>query len=95
MSIYKYPTDILKFLENNFLEIESMFERIERLVDFLEDHEVKESKERIIRCILFLSSANENLFLQYIELARLDYRDLIYLAEYEDEKQVRNFINSF
>jgi len=44
---------------------------------------------------LFLAAANENLFLQYLELARLDYRDLIYLAEYEGEKQVRDFTQPF
>jgi hypothetical protein len=93
--MYKIAPDILVFLENNFLEIEPMLDRIERLIEFLDENHVEESKDRIIRCILFLSAANENLFLQYIELAKLDSRDIIYLAEYEDEKQIRNFTNSF
>lgn len=93
--MYKIAPDILVFLENNFLEIEPMLDRIERLIEFLDENHVEESKDRIIRCILFLSAANENLFLQYIELAKLDFRDIIYLAEYEDDKQIRNFTNSF
>jgi hypothetical protein len=93
--MYKIAPDILVFLENNFLEIEPMLDRIERLIEFLGENHVEESKDRIIRCILFLSAANENLFLQYIELAKLDFRDIIYLAEYEDDKQIRNFTNSF
>lgn len=93
--MYRISDDIVNFLENNFLETESILDRIERLIDFLVENEIKESFDRIIRCVLFLSAANENLFLQYIELAKLDYRDLIYLAEYEREKQVRDFSESF
>ena len=93
--MYRISDDIRKFLEKNFFETEPIFDRIERLIDFLEENEVKESFDRIIRSVLFLAAANENLFLQYLELARLDYRDLIYLAEYEGEKQVRDFSQPF
>lgn len=95
MRIPEFSPDILEFLDKNFLEIEPMLDKLEKLVDYLDENNVKESNGRIIRCILFLSAANENLFLQYLELAKLDYRDIIYLAEYEGEKQVRDFTISF
>ena len=45
--MYKIAPDILEFLENNFLETEPMLDRIERLIDYLEENHLEESKDRI------------------------------------------------
>ena len=41
--MYRISDDIRKFLEKNFFETEPIFDRIERLIDFLVENEVKES----------------------------------------------------
>ncbi|HMV42540.1 MAG TPA: hypothetical protein PK079_21430 [Leptospiraceae bacterium] len=87
------PKDILDFIEKKFLDTDTILDHLERLNQYLDEMDVKESRDRIIRSILFLTAANEDLFRQYLEMTKLDYRDILYLAEYENDKQVRNFLN--
>lgn len=57
------------------------------------------SDNRIIRCIVFLANKEMVLLEKYIEVARLDPRDVMCMAEYEFEKgmlkRVRDFSNPF
>jgi hypothetical protein len=51
---------------------------------------------RILRCVLFLSRGELPLLAYNAEQARLDYRDVIYWAEYdEQDRQVRDFNQPF
>lgn len=89
------PSDIVDFVEKHFLDTEMILDNLDRLCEFLDNTNILDSKERIIRSVLYLTAANEDLFRQYVEMTKLDYRDILYLAEYENDKQVRDFNNQF
>lgn len=42
-----------------------------------------EFSDRIVRCVVFLSKGRLSQLREYIQLARIDYRDVIYQAEYD------------
>ncbi|MEQ8236102.1 MAG: hypothetical protein ABRQ23_04945 [Syntrophomonadaceae bacterium] len=46
---------------------------------------------RIVRCVLFLAQGNPNKMKHFIEQARLDFRDVIYWAEYDAQGRIRDF----
>ena len=55
---------------------------------------------RLYRCIIYVAHGNIERMREAIDLARIDYRDLIMWAEYEGESihnaiQVRDFTKSF
>ena len=49
------------------------------------------SVDRILRCIVFVANGELDLLDKAIELAKIDYRDLIVWAEYDEKReQVRD-----
>lgn len=46
---------------------------------------------RIIRCVLFLAQGNRKKLEHFIEQARLDFRDVIYWAEYDASGRINDF----
>jgi hypothetical protein len=51
---------------------------------------------RVCRCVLFLARGQLSLLAHNAEQARLDYRDVIYWAEYdEQDRLVRDFSKPF
>jgi len=46
---------------------------------------------RIVRCVLFLAQGNPKKLEHMIEQAQLDFRDVIYWAEYDAQGRTRDF----
>jgi ABC-type hemin transport system ATPase subunit len=69
------------------------------VVDLLTDLNLDASspfEDRIIRCIVYMSKGSFDEISRYIEIARLDFRDVIYLAEYDaSDKRFRDFNQPF
>ncbi len=54
------------------------------------------SIDRILRCIVFVADGDMNTLEQAIDLAKLDYRDLIVWAEYDrDDNRIRDLTLPF
>jgi hypothetical protein len=52
--------------------------------------------DRILRAMVFLAKGNYDLFKQIVELARTDYRDVLWQAEYDcTEEHKRDFNKTF
>src|SRR6056297_360783 len=57
--------------------------------------------DRVIRCIVFLANGDLNNLQKYIDDAIIDTRDVMFLAEYEEQegefysKRIRNFNKTF
>ncbi len=82
--------DILNYIKKHFGE-----EDAEMVALRLEDYGSNSSeigKNRIHRCILFLSGGNLDKVDKYTDLANIDFRDVIIPAEYDKEK---NWIRDF
>ncbi len=62
------------FPQLDFVEVESVLR--------LYDADVKESKNRVFAAILKLADGNVESLKYYTQAARVDYRDVIYWAEY-------------
>ena len=75
------------------------FESPEEVIGLLSKMEEREDdyiSERIYRAIIFLSEGNIEKLNHFIKLYFLDYRDLLWQAEYEDpEIQKYDFKKSF
>ena len=56
-----------------------------------------DEKDRVVRCILFLANGNLKRLRDFVELAKIDYRDVIMTGEYEypSNKKLRDFNISF
>jgi hypothetical protein len=78
----------LKF-GDNFLDAKEI------LINYTKNN-IAHSSDRILRCLIFLSTENlENLKAQ-IEIAKIDWRDIVKYAEYDDENnRIRNFNKTF
>jgi len=55
---------------------------------------------RIIRCVIFLAEGDLEKLEHFIDIAKTDYRDVIFMAEYTDHeskhpKRIRDFNRSF
>lgn len=55
---------------------------------------------RILRCVVFLAEGDLTKLEHYIDIAKTDYRDVIFMAEYTDHdkqnpKRIRDFNRSF
>ena len=55
---------------------------------------------RVLRCVLFLAEGSLEKLNNYIEIAKTDYRDVIFFAEYTEHdkkhpKQIRDFNRPF
>ena len=57
--------------------------------------------DRVIRCIVFLTKGDLNNLQKFIDVAIIDTRDVMFLAEYEEHerefnsKRIRNLNNTF
>ncbi|MDH5414915.1 MAG: hypothetical protein OEW87_12310 [Flavobacteriaceae bacterium] len=84
--------DTLKKINTDFINPEEA-------ISILSEMELKNDEpvpERIYRAIIFLSEGNIEKLHHFIELYFIDYRDLIWQAEYEDpEVQKYDFNKSF
>jgi hypothetical protein len=47
--------------------------------------------QRIIRCVLFLAQGNRKKLDRFIRQAQLDFRDVIYWAEYDGSGRINDF----
>lgn len=75
-----YPEDILIKIHADYKE--DAIKVIQAFQEFIILHESYRSP-RIIRAIIALSEKNKNKVEKYIKMARTDWRDIIYLAEYK------------
>ena len=65
------------------------------LADFLVQNQ-ELSSDRILRCIVFVANGDLNRLEKAIDLAKIDCRDLIVLAEYDEKNErVRDLSNPF
>lgn len=65
------------------------------LGDFTEQNQ-ELSSDRIVRCIVFVANGDLDLLDKAIDLAKIDYRDLIVLAEYDEKyERVRDLSTPF
>ncbi|SDR71705.1 hypothetical protein [Christiangramia echinicola] len=72
------------------------FLNAKEILTYFIKNNIDHSTDRIIRCIIFLSTEDlENLKAQ-IKIAKIDWRDIIEYAEYDDENnRIRNFNKTF
>lgn len=81
--------DIAKYIKEKFegedAEIVSL-----RLKDYGSDSSRK-GRNRLYRCILFLADGDLDKVDKYINLANIDFRDVIVPAEYDNDKHIRDF----
>ncbi len=75
--------DIVKWIEQKFENRDDIINRLSFIT-------VNAENTRIIRCILTLSDSDPDSISSWVKLANKDYRDVIYLAEY-DNRNVRRF----
>lgn len=84
------PPDILGKIKQDFDDLDEASLVQSVLEDFIDQHE-ELAADRILRCIVFVAAGNLTTFEKAIELAVIDYRDLIVWAEYDvSRKQVRD-----
>ena len=93
----KLSSDILTQIKLQFGENHKKV--IEILENELSENDFLNSN-RIIRCIIFLSEKNIEKVKENINLAKIDWRDIILLAEYENNensepKLIRDFNKPF
>ena len=83
--------DIENFINRNFKEYYKVVDQL-----YNENNFPKSDTDRIIRCILFLAQKNYCNINDSISLAKTDYRDLIYQAEYDCSKtKIRDLSKPF
>ncbi|MCD2259323.1 hypothetical protein [Psychroserpens luteolus] len=85
--------EVKHLFEDDYMTVMSI------LSTFLLKHE-QINTSRVIRCVIFLSEGNIVAFKNYLECARIDPRDVIFWAEYENLegsnlKRLRDFSKPF
>lgn len=84
--------------------IEKIQQEYKDQYDFVEDlltnqsffHTEEEFILRLIRSILFLSEGSIEQLQKYLNIAKIDFRDVFYWAEYDqNNKQIRDFKKPF
>lgn len=86
-------TDIYRKIEIDFKDnLQAVIEQIEIL-----DAEANGLlSDRLLRAMVFVANGNIERLKQIIKLARIDYRDVLWQAEYDaNEKQIHDFNKSF
>jgi hypothetical protein len=78
--------DILDKLNRDFEDSEEAALALSVLADFVEENQ-ELSVDRILRCIVFVANGDLDLLDKAIELAKIDYRDLIVWAEYDEKRE--------
>jgi len=92
----KLPADIEVQIEQDFGQQSDQVREL--LLWYLKT--VDKEADRVLRCIVFLAKGNLNTLREMIAAAQLDYRDVIFWAEYADHAsknpvQVRDFNRPF
>ncbi len=84
------PHDILDRITGEFSEFESR-----RVIKLLSAYYGPE-RDRVVRCILHLSEGSIERISLNTGTANIDYRDIIYFAEYDgDDRQLHDFRKPF
>lgn len=96
-NINLYPNDIITRIKNNDVEDFGKFLRLIQ-PEILKNVELR--SPTIVRAIIFLSNCKVDKLEDILKVAKIDYRDLLLLAEYENRDssnpiRVRNFNNEF
>ena len=92
----KLPADIEAQIEQDFGQ---QFNQVrELLLSYLKMAD--KQADRVLRCIVFLAKGKVDALKEMIATAQVDYRDVIFWAEYEDHsskspRQARNFNKPF
>jgi hypothetical protein len=87
--------DIIEKISRDFKNHDEAELALTVLTDFVEENQ-DISNDRILRCMVFVANGDIATLEQAIELAKIDYRDLIVWAEYDDkEEPVRDLSNGF
>ena len=74
------PEDIVAKVRQDFAEDDALTV-LQLLSEFHRDN--PSISERILRCIVFLAKGSFEEFVRAVEMARVDWRDLIVAAEYD------------
>ena len=90
------PADIEVRIEEDFGEQSEQVREL--LLSYLKT--VDKEADRVLRCIVFLANGSLDTLKEMIAAAQVDYRDVIFWAEYEDHSskkpaQVRDFNKPF
>jgi hypothetical protein len=73
------------------VKLEFPQDQVDAALNLLSEYGGNESL-RVIRCIVHLSRGSESKLLENLALASTDYRDIIYVAEYDREgKRIHDF----
>jgi len=88
-------TDISMKVRNDFDRPDEIELVLSLLEDFTKQHHDL-SSDRIMRCVVFVANGDLDLLDKALELAVIDYRDLIVWAEYDEKRlQVRDLSKPF
>lgn len=85
--------DIVRKVNRDFDQPDSAALAMSVLADFTEQHQ-ELSSDRILRCIVFVANGDLDLLDKAIDLAKIDYRDLIVSAEYDDQLRAGRSLRS-
>ncbi len=87
--------DIVNRLKKDFEDPDEAALALSVLEDFAGQNQ-ELSDERILRCIVFVATGDLDRLGEAIDLAKIDYRDLIVWAEYDENlERVRDLSTSF
>ena len=78
--------DIIDRLNRDFEDPGEAALALSVLADFAEEKQ-ELSNDRIYRCIVFVARGDLNRLGEAIDLAKIDYRDLIVWAEYDEKRE--------
>lgn len=78
----KIAPDILGKIDRDFEDLEDASLAQSVLADFVAQNE-ELAGDRILRCIVFVANGDLDILEKAVELALVDYRDLIVWAEYD------------
>ena len=82
--------DIIRRISNSFSSTEKVKSIIEKLNVPLEE------KDRVIRCVLYLSDSDYDSLERWVKVANCDRRDVYYFAEYDNRSERKwNFSIAF
>ena len=76
------PPDILRQIATDFPEAERNEAQV--ILQLLSDELQTEGKDRILRCVLLLARGKPSHLVHFADRARMDWRDVIFWAEYDE-----------
>lgn len=87
--------DIIKKVRLDFPRLDEAQLVLALLHEFAEQNPAL-SGDRLLRCIVYVANGDLDLFAKAIELAVVDYRDLVVWAEYDENRfQIRDLSKPF